>query len=129
MPESFEVSDVVAAKPEVVYEAWLDSAGHSEMTGGEAECSSELGGEFTAWDGYISGRNLELEPHSRIVQSWRTTEFSDSDPDSRLEVLLEPADAGTLVTLRHSNVPDGELHYRDGWVDHYLEPMKEYFSD
>ena len=40
---------------------------------------------ITAWDGYISGRNVELIPGERIVQTWRTSEFGVSDPDSNLE--------------------------------------------
>ena len=29
---------------------------------------------------------MELEPGKRIVQSWRTTNFADADPDSRITV-------------------------------------------
>ena len=89
MPESFEVSDVVSADPATVYNAWLDSIGHTEMTGGEAECSNELGGTFTAWDGYISGQNLELEPPHRIVQAW------SRDPSPRLKILVQPQNCAT----------------------------------
>ncbi len=86
------------------------------------------GRAFDAWDGYISGRNLALEPGRRIVQAWRTTKFAAEDPDSRLEVVLEPVPEGTRLTLRHSAVPDGHDHYRDGWVSHYIEPMQRYFG-
>lgn len=30
------------------------------MTGGMAECSQEVGGNFIAWDGYISGKNGDV---------------------------------------------------------------------
>src|SRR5260221_8960357 len=33
----------------------------------------------------------ETRAARRIVQSWRTTKFSAADPDSQIEVLLEPA--------------------------------------
>ena len=33
-----------------MYEAWLDSLGHSEMTHGEANVSGEVGAEVSAWD-------------------------------------------------------------------------------
>lgn len=129
MPYDFVVSDVIPATPETIYKAWLDSAGHTAMTGEEAKASAEPGAPFTAWDGYISGANLELEPYSRIVQLWRTTEFSDNDPDSQIEVLLEPVPEGTRVTIRHSNVPDGQIGYENGgWQDNYFEPMKVFFG-
>jgi hypothetical protein len=86
-------------------------------------------GSFTAYDGYISGRTLDQAPHSRIVQTWRSTEFPDGAPDSRLEVVLEPEGDGTKLTLKHSDIPDGQGEsYRQGWVDHYFDPMTTYFQ-
>ncbi len=128
MSIAFTVSDWVPASPQAVYRSWLDSEGHSEMTGSPAKASAEIGGSFEAWEGYISGKNLELEPGKRILQAWRTTEFDPSDEDSLLEVVLEAADDGTKVTINHSRLPaDGE-QYLQGWIDFYFQPMKEYFG-
>lgn len=124
----FTVSDSIPANAAEIYRAWISSDGHTSMTGGEAHCSDQVGGDFDAWDGYISGKNLELEQDRRIVQSWRTAQFGDSEPDSQIEVKLEPANGGTLVTLHHTNVPDDGDHYRGGWQDHYFDPMKEHFG-
>ena len=44
---------------------------------------------ITAWDGYVAGGNLELKPFHRIGQSWRTSEFPEGVPDSRLEIELD----------------------------------------
>jgi uncharacterized protein YndB with AHSA1/START domain len=129
MPFEFTVSDVIPASPQQIYDAWLDSRGHSEMTGGEAHMSAKIGDAVSAWDGYISGKNLELDPPTRIVQSWRSTKFTDRDPDSKVTVTLEPVANGTRVTIVHSNVPDGHTGYQDGgWQDNYFEPMKQYFQ-
>ena len=51
------------------------------MTGGDAEVSERVGAAYSAWDGYITGRNVELVPGRSIVQTWRTSEFADDDPD------------------------------------------------
>jgi uncharacterized protein YndB with AHSA1/START domain len=130
MSFDFTVSDVIPATPAAIYAAWLDSAGHTGMTGGKrAEAGAAVGDPFTAHDGYITGKNLELEPGRRIVQSWRTTRFTAADPDSRIEVTLEPVAGGTGVTLVHSAVPDGHTGYQaGGWQNNYFEPMKRYFS-
>ena len=69
MSINFEISDVFSATLQQVCDAWLASEGHSKMTGGAAEASAEVGGELTAWDGYIWGKNLELEPGKRILKS------------------------------------------------------------
>jgi|SRR5664280_993889 len=128
MAYEFTVSDVLPASPQAVYEAWMSSEGHGKMTGGAAEIDPRVGGEFTAWDGYISGRTLALEPGRRIVQSWRTSEFRAADHDSQLEVLLEAVPEGTRITLHQTNVPDGQSGYEEGWRDNYFDPMRAYFS-
>lgn len=127
--ESFRISEVLPASPELVYATWLSSVGHAEMTGAGARVVPGVGGRFSAWDGYIWGITLELEPNHRIVQSWRTLEFPGTAPDSRLEVLLQPTPEGCRITLAHSRIPAGQAEsYRQGWYDHYFDPMRAYFS-
>jgi uncharacterized protein YndB with AHSA1/START domain len=129
MPYSYTLRTVIPASPAEIYRAWLDSIGHSEMTGGEATMSDEVGADVSAWDGYITGRNLELVPDERIVQSWRTTEFDDECEDSIVTILLQETEGGTLLTLEHSNVPDEHKSYEEGgWQSHYFEPMIAYFG-
>jgi uncharacterized protein YndB with AHSA1/START domain len=129
MSIEFEVSGIVAATPKDVYQAWLDSNKHGMMTGSFAQVSDQVGGQFEAWDGYIQGVNLELSPNTRILQSWRTTEFEDSDEDSRLEITFEAHDKGTQITILHSNLPAHGMQYQQGWVDAYFTPMQEYFGE
>jgi uncharacterized protein YndB with AHSA1/START domain len=124
----FEVSDVIPANPAVVYSAWLNSEEHALMTGAFATVSANIGESFEAWDGYIQGKNLDLEPPQRILQSWRTSEFEEADEDSRLEILFELDGNGTRITIRHSNLPLHGMQYKQGWVESYFEPMKVYFS-
>jgi uncharacterized protein YndB with AHSA1/START domain len=129
MSFAFTVSATIPASPRAIYDAWLDGRRHGKMNGGgKATGSARIGGKFTAWDDYINGRNLELAPGKRIVQSWRTTQFTDQDPDSQIAVTLVKVAGGTKVTLRHSKVPDGHDGYKSGWKTHYFEPMKEYFA-
>lgn len=129
MPDSIQLSTVLPAAPEDIYLGWLSSREHSAFTGSPAQIDSRLGGKFTAWDGYIQGTTLELEPYQRIVQSWRTTEFPAGSPDSRLEVQLEAVEGGTKLTLIHTEIPDGQGQtYYSGWEDFYFKPMMEYYS-
>ena len=128
MEQVFEISATFSVEPEVIYSAFLDSEIHTAMTGGSANCSDKENEEFSAWDGYISGKNLKLVEGKEIVQSWRTTEFKDTDDDSQLTIKLEPKNGVTELTLIHSNIPEGQSKYKQGWEDHYFTPMKEYFG-
>ncbi|MCE7992520.1 MAG: hypothetical protein HEP71_11085 [Roseivirga sp.] len=124
----FELKTTINSGAKEIYTAWLTSEGHTNMTGGEASASDEVGDDFTAWDGYIKGQNLELEPYSRILQSWRTSQFEAYEVDSQIEILLKETDGQTELTLIHTNVPESGEHYIKGWDNHYFQPMKAYFS-
>ena len=125
----FEIKMTIHAAAEEIYSAWLNSEGHSNMTGGEASISDKEGAKFSAWDGYIMGENIELEPFGRILQKWRTTSFEDEDPDSNLEIVLNEIDGRTEITLIHTNIPEDGEDYETGWEEHYFQPMKEYFEN
>jgi uncharacterized protein YndB with AHSA1/START domain len=129
MQYAYTLTATIPASAQEIYDAWLDSLAHTEMTGGEAAMSDEIGAQVVAWGGYITGRNLELVPGERIVQSWRTSKFTDQHEDSIITVTLEEVAEGTLLTLVHSKVPADQTHYEQGgWQEHYFEPMQEYFK-
>jgi len=126
---SFNLSIVLPANPETIFNAWLSTEGHTAMTGSPAQVGGNIGGEFTAWDGYISGKTLELEPSRRIVQAWRTSEFPEDAPDSKVDILLEEVEGGTKLTLTHSDMPEDQVDsYKQGWEDFYFKPMSGYFG-
>ena len=124
----FSIKAIIKNDAETIFNAWLDSDGHTSMTGGEAECTDNIGGKFNAWDGYITGENIAIEPHLRIVQSWRTSEFKENEDDSQIEILFEKIPEGTEITLNHTNIPGDGSNYIQGWEEHYFNPMKVYFE-
>jgi activator of HSP90 ATPase len=127
--DRIEMSWVVAAKPKDVYDAWLSSFGHAAMTGGEAVIDARVGGRYSAWGGYIEGRTTKLEKNKRIRQTWRTSEFKKSAPDSLIEIELRALRGQTQLILRHTRLPRGDgAKYTAGWYDNYREPMIAYFG-
>jgi activator of HSP90 ATPase len=128
LAKQFTVSATIPASPKEVYDAWLTSSSHAAITGSPARVSARPGSRFTAWDGYIAGKNVNLVPGRRIVQAWRTTEFAATDPDSQIDIKLEKSARGAKLTLRHTNIPAGQSDYKTGWSTCYFEPMKAYFK-
>jgi activator of HSP90 ATPase len=116
------------ASPHDVYEALMDSAKHTAFTGGAAEISREVGGEYMAYDGYITGKNIELVPDKKIIQSWRAVDW-DEGYFSRVAFTFTAVPEGTRLDFVHTDVPDGtEDEFTQGWIDNYWEPMKKYFK-
>jgi activator of HSP90 ATPase len=129
MKNEFTLTVTINAKADKIYEAYLSSEGHSAITGSPARVDGTVDGDFTAWDGYIQGMFLELEKNKKIVQAWRTSEFPSEAEDSIVEILLEESHGKTKLTLKHSNIPEGQVDdYKTGWEDFYFKPMKEYFG-
>jgi activator of HSP90 ATPase len=118
------------ATPARLYSFFMDSAKHTAATGMPAKISPKVGGKWSAFGGMISGRNLVLIPNRMIVQTWHSSAWKKSDPDSILIVSFEKsASGGAQVELVHVGVPaydhDGVTK---GWPKYYWEPWKAYLS-
>jgi uncharacterized protein YndB with AHSA1/START domain len=127
--EALRVSTTIPAAPTTVYLAWLSSEQHSAMTGGAAKIDPNVGGKFTTWNGYISGKIVALDLGRRIIWSWRTTDFPRDAHDSKVEIQFEALGGSTRITILHTEIPEGQgEQYRAGWNDKYFTPMRNYFS-
>jgi activator of HSP90 ATPase len=117
------------AKPEEAYDALVDERKHSEITGAAATGTAKEGGRFTAWDGYISGRNIKLTKGKKIIQEWKTTEWPEGAGPSKVTFTFKPKKGGTLLTMVHSKVPLEQAgDYEQGWKDNYWDLMEKYFE-
>jgi activator of HSP90 ATPase len=116
------------AAPERVYEAFMDTKQRTAFTGNAAEVSRDPGGAFTAHDGFVTGRNIELVPNQRIVQVWRFQDWPEG-VYSLVKFELAKDGSGTRVVLDHTGIPDGHReHLETGWTARYWEPLKKYFA-
>jgi activator of HSP90 ATPase len=120
---------VFAAKPADVYNALMSSKIHAKFTGSKASGSARVGGKFTAWDGYITAKNLELIKGEKIVQEWKTSEWPEGYPPSILTLKLKAKGGGAELTMIHSKVPASQAdNYDSGWVSSYWDPLRAYFK-
>ena len=111
---------IIKASPNEVYDAFMDPKKHTEFTGSEATGKSTIGSKFTAWDGYIEAKNLELEKGKRILQEWVTSEWPREFPPSKLELTFTDLGGKTEIKMVHSNIPvSQELVLLDGILRKY----------
>ena len=117
------------AKPDQVYRAFVSSKEHAEFTGSPAKVNGRVGGKFTAWDGYISGKNISLIKGRKIEQEWITSEFPEGYGPSILRISFRKKGDGTELTMFQSKVPASQVKkYDQGWYESYWDPLKEYFE-
>jgi activator of HSP90 ATPase len=130
MPKTIRQTVTFEATPREVYEALMDSRKHAQFTGAKASISREAGGRFTAYDGSIQGRNLELAQDAKIVQAWRCAATGwREDHYSTVTITLESIDGTTRLTLNHEDVPEPSYdECTEGWQQAYWEKMKATFA-
>lgn len=119
---------MISATPKEIYTLWLDSKQHGALTGTEALISPKVGGSFMVFDGWATGKNIELVPNKKIVQSWHAQDWPDT-VQSTITVTLLPAKGGTKLLFQHEGVPKRfGKSIAQGWEDYYWKPMKKHFE-
>jgi uncharacterized protein YndB with AHSA1/START domain len=109
------------ASPDEVFLYLTEPARYVLWQGVKAELDPHPGGVYRVWmdaDTVASGEFVEVEPSRRVVFTWGWEGNEAVPPGSTsVEVTLEADGDGTLLSLRHSGLPDGEaaaLH-EQGW--------------
>jgi uncharacterized protein YndB with AHSA1/START domain len=120
----------IAARPEIVFEFFVDPEKMKQWKGRQAELDPRPGGIYRVEineQAIARGEYVEIDAPSRVVFTWgwEGQEAGDGEHavppgSSRVEVDLTPDGDGTLVRLRHFDLPEQsrEIH-GEGW-DLYL---------
>ncbi|HXA04497.1 MAG TPA: SRPBCC domain-containing protein [Bryobacteraceae bacterium] len=135
--EAIHQEPVIKASRKRVYEALTDAKQFNkviQLSGvmqamhlGDkpAEINREVGGAFSLFGGYITGRHVELVPNERIVQAWRTGGWAPGVYSIAKFELVEQG-SGTKIVFDHTGFPKGEAEsLASGWKAHYWEPLEK----
>lgn len=103
----------IAARPETVFGFFTDAEDFATWMGGgmgDASIEPRPGGAVRIAfpdDIVVRGEVVAIDPPRRFAFTWGY-EGSESLPAgaSTVEILLEPVERGTLLTLRHTGLPD-----------------------
>jgi len=117
------------AKIKDLYELYMSAKLHSLITGGPVTINQKVGASFRVFDGYITGKNLQLIRNQLIVQSWRGSDWDAKADDSVFMISFEQRGADALINVVHANVPDTVVGSLDkGWHNHYWKPWKQWLA-
>ena len=124
--KDFKKYYTIPAPPEEVYLALTNPNTIHLWSGEEATMSTEIGSEFSMWEGSIVGKNLEFDPNRKIVQQWY---FGEQAEASIVTIKLHPHNEGTSVELRHTNIPDEDFNdIIEGWNEAYFGSLIDFYS-
>ena len=121
---------IIPAKPLEVYNALMDSKKHSAFTSSVCKIGKKEGAAYSVYDGYIVGRNVELVPGKKIVQTWQAIDgVWPEGYFSEITFNLKAVPGGTEISFEHKGVPERQYEeFKQGWPDNYWEPLKIYFQ-
>jgi len=121
---------VLPASAETLFEMYLDPNAHQAITGAPVVIGDEKDAPFEAFNGSLTGTTLEVVRPTLIVQSWRSTNFKDTDPDSTLILSFTPKGNEGRIDLIHLDVPDQDYDgVNEGWEKYYWVPWRDYFKE
>ena len=131
MNNTIHLAASLQASADEVFDMYLDSRLHGEITGAPAKVSARAGADFSAFDGALTGKILQIVPKRLIVQSWRSSGWKAGDIDSTLVLTLWPEGRGkTRLELTQVNVPDGDFAgVSQGWEIYYWSPWRAYLEN
>ncbi len=120
------------AAPHDVFEMLMDSKKHGTFTGAKAKISRVVGGAFSAFDGGLHGKNLEVKADKKIVQAWRSNE--ENWPEGQFSratfALTRLAKNRTKLAFSQSGIPAACFtDIKKGWHDYYWNPMKALIAE
>jgi activator of HSP90 ATPase len=115
--------------PSEIYELLMDSEKHSIITGAPAKISKKVGGKISAYEGYISGKNMELVKNKKIVQKWRGSDWPAGHYSIATFEFIKMK-SGTKLIFTQTSVPEEEYeNVAQGWYEFYWNPMKEMLQE
>jgi activator of HSP90 ATPase len=87
--------------------------------------SPHPGGAFTLFGGYITGRNLAMQPGQLLTQAWRTGGWAPGEYSVVRFSLAQTGD-GCSLAFDHRGFPSREgAHLARGWYVHYWDPLRK----
>lgn len=113
-----------------LYNCIMNARIHSSFTGDETIIEDKEGTLFSAFGGYITGKNIVLERGKKIIQTWRAEEEDwPADHFSEVTFLFTPVEGGCQLDFHHTTIPEHVFdRIEKGWHEYYWEPLKIYLD-
>ncbi|CAI9765691.1 unnamed protein product [Fraxinus pennsylvanica] len=134
--KTITMSEKFSCRARDLYEILMDENRWKGFTQSNARISKEVGGEFSIFDGSVTGTNVELQEGKLIVQKWRFGSWPDGMV-STVRLTFDEHESGvTIVHLSHTDVPEEDRYgnatvvenTERGWRDLIFHKIRAVFG-
>ncbi|KAL7168861.1 hypothetical protein ACSBR2_033981 [Camellia fascicularis] len=134
--KTISMTEKFSCRAKDLYEIMMDENRWKGFTHSNARISKEVGGEFSIFDGSVTGTNVELQEGKLIVQKWRFGSWPDGI-QSMVRLTFDELEPGvTTVKLTHTDVPEEDRYgnatvvenTERGWRDLIFHKIRAVFG-
>ncbi|KAJ9184666.1 hypothetical protein P3X46_004370 [Hevea brasiliensis] len=108
--KTISMTEKFSCRARDMYEILMDENRWKGFTQSNARISKELGGEFSIFDGSVTGTNVELQEGKIIVQKWRFGSWPDGIVSTVRLTFDEPEPGLTVIQLLHTDIPEEDRY-------------------
>ncbi|TYI86912.1 hypothetical protein E1A91_D04G100000v1 [Gossypium mustelinum] len=134
--KTITMSEKFNCRAKDMYEILMDENRWKGFTQSNARISKEVGGQFSIFDGSVTGINLELQEGKLIAQRWRFGSWPDGIDSTVRLVFNEPEPGVTIIKLTHLDVPEEDRYgnatvvenTERGWRDLIFNKIRAVFG-
>ncbi|KAF5941237.1 hypothetical protein HYC85_022404 [Camellia sinensis] len=134
--KTISMTEKFSCRAKDLYEIMMDENRWKGFTHSNARISKEVGGEFSIFDGSVTGTNVELQEGKLIAQKWRFGSWPDGI-QSMVRLAFDESEPGvTTVKLTHTDVPEEDRYgnatvvenTERGWRDLIFHKIRAVFG-
>ncbi|KAL3533956.1 hypothetical protein ACH5RR_007477 [Cinchona calisaya] len=134
--KTIKMTEKFSCRARDLFEILMDENRWKGFTQSNARISKEVNGEFSIFDGSVTGINVELQEAKLIVQKWRFGSWPDGISSLVRLTFDEPEPRVTIVNLIHSDVPEEDRYgnatvvenTERGWRDLIFHKIRAVFG-
>lgn len=134
--KTIEMTEKFYCRAKDIYEILMDENRWKGFTHSNARISREVGGQFSLFDGSITGINEELQEGKLIVQKWRFGSWPDGLHSTVRLLFDEPESGVTVIKLKQTDVPEEDKYGNStvventerGWTELIFQRIRAVFG-
>lgn len=117
----------------VLYKAFLDSRDLSRIALSNSVVNPTVGGEFSMYNGGVTGSIVELVPDEKIVQKWRFSQWAPGCYSTLELTFIRKGDSRTELRVHQTGIPERDHHDNpdqevlviNGWNDKFFMTLEK----